>query len=271
MKRRPYGYTIIEVMMFLLVSSALLGSVMTVMSGKQESTRFTKSVESFERRLNDLSNDASTGYYPSAENFTCSYPAGGTVSFSPTGTLKGENGGNSTGTNAGCVFLGKAVQFRTDGDRSKYTVYTIVGSEQGKSLADVNLKPALLGVGNSGIKEDNQLPADLEITKIIGLTDNTDNTDTVSGISIISDFTETTGIEQKVTGNASRVTLFELRDDYLPNPGPPDPTKMKIANKGIMLCLQQGGFNGRKAALTFGAGGGRLSTEIKIDNIPECD
>lgn len=265
MKRMPYGYTIIEVMMFLLISSALLGSVMTMMSGKQERTRFTQSVESFERKLNDISNDASTGYYPSAEDFNCSYNSGNDISFSGTNNLKGENGG--IGTSTGCVFLGKAIEFQSGGTLSKYTVYTIVGSERGQSLDTAN--PKLLGEGIPGIKEENQLPADLEITKVISLTNSANN---VKGAAIISDFAQTSGIEKKITGNANRVTLYEVKDDFAANVGKSDVTKMSVADKGVMLCVQQGGIYGRKGAVTLGAGGGRLSTDIKIDNVPmECN
>lgn len=253
------GYTIIEVMMFLLVSSALLGSVMTMVSGRQERIRFTKSVEGFQLQLNDVLNDVATGYYPSAEDFKCvSSPIDNKLSFPI-------NSSSDLGTNAGCVFLGKAIEFKSDGIASNYKIYTIAGAKAGTDLA--TSKTELLGNSNPGIIQKEEIPADIEVVKIISLS----NPDPLSGVAILSDFSNTAALDEKVSGNGTRTVLYEVPAGFLSNAGKPS---MRQSSKGIVLCLQQAGLAGRKAAITLGADGGRLGADLKIDdsNLPtECN
>lgn len=258
MKRLPRGYTIIEVMMFLLVSSALLGSVMTMISGRQERTRFTTSVESFERKLNDIFNDVSTGFYPSAENISCRDTTSG-LSIQSSATKVDQ------GTNVGCVFLGKAVEFKTGGAPSNYTTYTIVASQSATGLNDAKVE--LLGAPkssggtlNPGIKDNGTILADIEVVKAVRTGDGNE----VSGVAIISDFSQTSVLDNKVSGNAARVSLYQIPNPFINNAGRPT---MAIADQGVTVCLQQG-TGGRKAAVLLGSNGGRLSTEIVIDNLP---
>ncbi len=252
------GYTIVEVMMFLLISSALLGSVMTVMSGKQERTRFTTSVESFERKVNDIANDVSTGFYPSAEDFSCtSSNINNNLNFGGAAE-QGTNGGDAT--KGGCLFLGKALEFGDGFSPSNYNTYTIVGSKNGTDLATA--KTQLLGTGGApGVVDKDKILADIEVKKVVSLEDSTRN---VKGVAIISDFSQTSVLDNKVNGNATRTTLFEILDPFLANAGKPSP-QMHVANKGVAICLQQAA-GGRKAAIILGADGGRLSTETRIDN-----
>lgn len=262
MKRMPNGgYTIIEVMIFLLISSALLGSTTIMLSGRQERTRFTNGVENFDQKFKDILNDVSTGFYPSNESFTCKLtgPVGSEViAFPPLG------GPAELGTNTGCLFLGRATQL-TPG--TNYDTYTVVGSQKGTSLA--NAKATLLGAGgNPGVISSNKLDADLQIVKTVSLTDSSRQ---VLGIAMISEFSQTAAVTNKVTGNAANITLYEILapGTFLANAGKDDPA-MKPADNGVLVCLQQGGVsgNGRKAAIIIGGNGQQLSTETKIDEWP---
>lgn len=262
MKRPQSGYTIIEVMIFLLVSAALLGSVITLISGRTERTRFTQSVENMERRLQDLLNDVSTGYYPTTGNFACEAGSAGIV-FTPNRQVE-------QGSNRDCIFLGKALSFSS----SSYDAYTMVGLRNSgdirttgmkniESLQDAKVR--LLGAGgNPGIVDKFDILADVEVKKVVSLADKSRN---LSGIALVSDFSQTSALTNAVSGNAARVSLFEVEGDFQANAGSPG---MKPANGGVMLCLQQGGLFGRKAAIKIGADGGRqLGTEVLIDQWPE--
>lgn len=125
MKRKlaSSGYTIVEVLIVLAVSGALLVSVMALISGQQEKTEFTAALRDFESRLQDIMNDVSTGTYPESIN-RCSVTTSGP-----------ENSGvpsTGQGTSDQCVFVGKAMQLSPSSsgegsDMGKFNLYTMVG------------------------------------------------------------------------------------------------------------------------------------------------
>lgn len=264
------GYTIIEVMIFLVVSTALLSSVMALVNGKQERTRFTQTANAFEQDIRDILNDVSTGYYPSAGNsdFECQSTISGSgysVNFSRVGTASVEQGAN-----VGCVFLGKAIRLGAP-NRTDYQTYTMVAARNAAGLEEADTK--LLGLlGNPGLVDNDVIPADVEIVDVISKTDSTRN---VSGIALVSEFSQVSQLNNAVTGNAAKVTLYEVLDNFDSNAGrapAPGISGMEVAEQGLIICLQQSGSGGRKAALVLGAGGQQLTTEVKIDSeVPmEC-
>ncbi len=264
MKRMPNGgYTIIETMIFLLISSALLGSVTLMLSGRQERIRFTNSVNSFDQALKDTLNDVSTGFYPTNENFKCRVtgPVGSESITFPVGAA-------AAGTNNGCLFLGRATQLDPG---TNFDTFTVVGAQIAGNLAGpqnlASAKAVLLDAnGNPGIRASNKLEADLQIVKAVSLTD---SSRTVKGLAMISQFSQVSSVDNKVIGNAGNITLYEVLDDFFANAGKPSP-KMETADRGIMICLQQGGAggNGRKAAIIIGGNDQQLTTETKIDEWP---
>lgn len=125
MKRKlaSSGYTIVEVLIVLAVSGALLVSVMALISGQQAKTEFTAALRDFESRLQDIMNDVSTGTYPE--------PASQCLVGSEGPVATGESSAGQ-GTSQACLFVGKAMQFSPVGsgaanDAGKYNLFTIVG------------------------------------------------------------------------------------------------------------------------------------------------
>ncbi len=60
---RSTGYTIVETMIFLAVSSLMFISAMILINGRQSRAEFIQAVRVFEANLRDVANDVSTGYY----------------------------------------------------------------------------------------------------------------------------------------------------------------------------------------------------------------
>ncbi|HSX53222.1 MAG TPA: type II secretion system protein [Patescibacteria group bacterium] len=112
------AYTIIEVMIVLAVSVVLLASALSVVGSQSQRTQFTQGINDIRTQINDIINNVSTGYYSNSNNFTCS------------GTPTGPNiinGVNNQGTNGGCTFIGRAVQFKVNGDNRQFDIYNLVG------------------------------------------------------------------------------------------------------------------------------------------------
>jgi type II secretory pathway pseudopilin PulG len=122
----PRGYTIVEVMIFLAVTGALLVMALTVFSGQQGRTQFSAGSREMEARMQDLINDVSTGFYARTGDFKC-VQAAGQPQFSAAP--------NAQGTNEDCIFVGRIPHFDVAGAGEQYNVYTAAGVRQAGSGA----------------------------------------------------------------------------------------------------------------------------------------
>lgn len=125
--KRPQGYTILETMIFLAVTSALFVSVSLLVSGKQRNTEFNLAVRETQSKINDILNDASTGYYYNTNNFKCTVSGGAIQITSGTG---------AQGQNTDCVYMGKAIQFAPSGQPSQLVFYNIVAKREDSTGKD---------------------------------------------------------------------------------------------------------------------------------------
>lgn len=114
------GFTIVETLIVLAVTGALLFSVAVLMNGKQNKSQFTRGINDLQQQLQQIINETASGQYPDTGNFKCQngYPSYPSIS----------SGSQAQGTNAGCLFLGKAIQFGTN-DPSQIGIYTLVGNQ----------------------------------------------------------------------------------------------------------------------------------------------
>lgn len=127
---RSKGYTIIEVLVFLAVSGALMASALGLIGGQQRTTQFAQAVREFDSRIKDLINDVSTGFYPNTGDLQCVYDpdAGGTPG---SGIKIMDEGGTPQGANSDCIFIGRVVQFGVQGrGESSMRIYTVAGQRQ---------------------------------------------------------------------------------------------------------------------------------------------
>lgn len=155
------GFTVVEVMIVLAVSSLILLGAILVFSGKQTRTEFSQSVNQLQTEIQQTINDTSNGYYPTNNNFSCSQDRATGYPDIAQASNQGQ------GQNLGCIFLGKVMQFAV----SSYTdpninVYTIVGGQNqfsngavsSSSADDLSNSNAIILAAPAGI---NQYPAPL--------------------------------------------------------------------------------------------------------------
>lgn len=120
------GYTILETMIFLVVSAALFVSAMSLVNGRQGRTEFSTGVREFESLLQDISNDISDGY------FTNSATGGHLICQNVTASdlYLGLSVDDNQGANAGCIVIGKAIQFGPQGQsQDKFRLITLFGRQ----------------------------------------------------------------------------------------------------------------------------------------------
>ena len=224
------GYTIVEALIFLAVSGALLVSAGTVISGRQERTRFSQAIDDVSQNLQDVFNDASTGFYPSANNIICS------VTGTPGSTLTLGSNPSIQGTNQACIFAGKLIEFPTN--TTTYNIYTAVANRNATSLNTSIMK--LLGKNsNPGISETKINNIDLRTTKIVP--NPNPSGVTYPSIVVLSDFGNVTGTT--VSGNAGKLKLY----GYNQNISSGDVTTAQLVpitgNSTLVICLRQDGNN----------------------------
>jgi len=140
------GFTIVEVIIVLAVSSTLIMSGLLIFSGRRQSTEFRQASREIQSQIEDIINNVTVGYYAKTTDFSCSADSSGstpTLSTTPT----------QQGANLECVFLGRAVQFNKNWDY--YIIYNIVGRRTtggvfSRAVANmVEAKPILASISSS--------------------------------------------------------------------------------------------------------------------------
>lgn len=126
MKRaRSSGFTIVEVMIVLAVTGLLFLSAASLISGKVDQTEFDQSVRSAQQQVQDTINEVSSGSFPDSSNFSCSQNGSTIVVTMLTQSQQG--------TNNGCIFLGKVIQFGVGANQDQTVISTIAGAQKNSS------------------------------------------------------------------------------------------------------------------------------------------
>ena len=116
--KRIGGFTIIEVMVVLASTGALLIIAMTVIGGQVASTNFQTGTRSFATQLQNIANQVTSGQY-SVSNIDCSTSNAGPVSV----TIA--SGANNQGSINGCVFAGKNIYIDQYGSSGSIYVFPV--------------------------------------------------------------------------------------------------------------------------------------------------
>jgi prepilin-type N-terminal cleavage/methylation domain-containing protein len=129
------GFTIIEVMVVLAVSSLLVISAIILINGRQQRAEFTTGINSIRQQIQQIINETASGFFPNTGGFGCTAPSGQTVQFASASAVTG----GAQGSNIGCIFLGKGIQFglSNSGDETQIAVVPVVGRQYKAGVADV--------------------------------------------------------------------------------------------------------------------------------------
>lgn len=129
--RRPLGgYTLIEVMIFLAVSSAILAMSIVVVGGQEAHSEFRSSMADVNAKIQQLIDGVANGLTGTssaalAGDYDCSLDVSGHPQLTP----KSPSGGNARGANPECIFLGRAIAVNDQAkpDNDQINTYTILG------------------------------------------------------------------------------------------------------------------------------------------------
>lgn len=129
MPRGSRAFTIIEVLIVLAVTGLLFVSAAVLIAGRRQQTEFNQAIRQIQTQIQQVINDVSTGFYPDSGNFQCTPGPSGPVLTA---------GSTEQGTNSGCIFMGKAMQFDIfNTSPEQFSVYTVAGLQKTSSGAEV--------------------------------------------------------------------------------------------------------------------------------------
>lgn len=151
------GFTILETMIVLAVTSALFLVAASYISGQQSKTEFSQGVRDLDAKIQQTISEVNNGYYPGRSNATCVVNGVGRMDFGV--------GTTEQGANQGCLFIGKVIQFApsygTNATNTGYNVFTVAGlrldslGKPAASLDSTNPQPAF----------DNSSPHTIDFTE----------------------------------------------------------------------------------------------------------
>jgi type II secretory pathway pseudopilin PulG len=290
--RASKGYTILEAMLFITISSSMFVLAMISFSGRQQKVQFTQAVRELDAKIQDVINDVTTGYFPSDGSIQCTVDA--TQSRPRITNASTQNG---QGTNDSCVFVGKALQFfPEDGDDSTENQtllygYSLVGRRTAiaggspQNLEDakpVTTSPVAPN-GTNDVTEKSDLKFGLRVTRVATET----ATPVDSGvIAFLTRFTRTfsttefsegqTVSSALVPGTSESSTQYTAANSLntitdLATAIAPDTYVDTSSTVPIVVCLADNSLN-QRASITIG-GTGQASTRVDIDtyNKDICD
>jgi hypothetical protein len=182
MQRVSRGYTIVEVIIFLAISSALFIISSLFLSQSEGHNRFSQSMRDTQSKISDILNDIPTGFANGTSGTT------GISCMQVSGHPKFNPGGG--GTSADCIFLGKVIQFTdsnnppTAGQESTIYIYSVFGLRtttppgeterpvanliEASPVAAVNVAPYSGNAGSSGdLTENYTIPGGAKVKKIV--------------------------------------------------------------------------------------------------------
>ena len=270
---RQDGFTVIEVLIVLAVTAGLFVSAALMISGRQNQTAFDQGIRQIESQVQQIINEVSNGYFPDTD-FNCTAGATGPV------LTTSSSGGQ--GTKSGCIFVGKAIQFKIHGtDPEQFVIHTLAGLQKNSSGQETT---GLIQALPKSIAPSTTEPANPDITTVQKL----ENGLTTSGmwynngagdvpVGIVAFVITLPGYDAggtikagapyvqaiPVVGSALDTTVT-VGADALGNNNFHQPTiSPRDPSGGVSICFASGGTN-QSALITIGGESRPLAVNLRI-------
>ncbi len=288
--KKPQGYTIIEVMLFLVITATLFVSAMAVFQGRQGRTEFSQGIREVDSHLRTIINETVSGYYPSTPNFGCTATGGNA------GPSVSAVGGTEQGKKTDCIFLGKVVHFGTSGSDctpgstsncNQYSVYTVIGQRQftvsgakqevsslAQAVPTAVVKRTGDPVNQPDLTETSNIPNGLHVTRVRVVTSS--GTLDTSGIGFISSLASY-GAGGDLVSGSQNIDMIPVTNLPLGSDKDAAATRTRALTDAsrrpqrVVVCFE--GDDSKKAAITIGGSGRQLSTDVTFEgDVPaECN
>lgn len=261
------GYTILEVMIFLAITSVMFIYAVVAIGGRQKQIEYNQSVRDLESTIADVVNDVSAGYYPKSTTITCSVSGSGALARAVFSAGTTEQGGSSD-----CALVGKTLIFNaSDGPQDGFTLGTLAGikpplSQIARPTA-LEMKPRMVydltpGI-NANFNENKTLRYGLKVTKIFN---NDTPTKTYGLLALVSNFdasqaSQKNGLMQ-TTLFASTIPLARTMNEYVVEVESLSKPSIETPTNGVSICVS---YAGRLARIVVGERGDPTNVRSEMD------
>jgi type II secretory pathway pseudopilin PulG len=279
MRRPGGGYTILETLIVIAVSSAMFLTAVSAFGGRQEQVQFTQAVRDLESKLLDVINDVNTGFFEDPGEISCMN--GATENDRPVLSV---TGGSGQGSSEDCIFLGKTVHFDTTSAGShRLNIASVVGlrSSGGEHVSSLALANPVVIAG--GDLEENVstylLQWGLKITDTYQL-----SVPTIGGMGLFTSFSRNDGISSVDNSQSTRfasIPSTALTDSHAEfvseantiTDGSPLSGEQLIDLSGtnvITICVQSATDDDNKRAALIIEGGTNATVTVDFDKYDEA-
>jgi prepilin-type N-terminal cleavage/methylation domain-containing protein len=268
--RSQGGFTIVESLIVIAISGALLASAILLVAGQQRRVEFAQAAQDARSVIEQTIAQVSSGHYPDNGNFSCS-ATGANINFAVSATA-------GQGTNNRCIFLGRAIQFGNSGNRESYVIHTVAGYQDNDGSLAAAI-PELIpeaatfdaartvgklhnGINVVGMRYvDGVTSANISTVAFLQSLGEVDtNNNMLSGSQQIM----LVPVPSSGTVNTATVTTtVAAAQAQLRNNPPINP------DGGVQICLASGGTN-RWAQITIGSNGRSLSVTLDYKDTANC-
>lgn len=268
------GFTIVEVMIVLAITGILFFSATVLIGGRANKTQFQQSINDAVAQIRQTLNEVSTGYYANLGNFKCQ-------NISNALTLTSGSAGQ--GSNSGCIFLGKAMQFGVKNtDPQQYNTFAVAGLQLDSSGNEVttytDAKPAVIYPSTAQPNSPNDVTADsfqygLTVSKMYYNGNTANNIGAVAFLSTLGSYsgTDLQSGAQKIT--VVPVTGTSLNDTTanaanVINTNLVSSSAISLTN-GVQICFDSGSTN-QSGLVTIAGNGQQFSVTLSIKGNKGC-
>ncbi len=264
------GFTIVETLIVLAVTSLLFVSVALLINGRQNRTNFLVGVRSLQQQFQQIINETESGYYPNNGNFSCSV-AGPPLSIT--------SGTTPQGKNQDCIFAGKTIVVGGTNHTDNYSVYPLAGRRaingaDVKTPAEASITAIAKSTANSHapVVRDIPLPNNLTYKKA-RLANSPSWTTGAFPIALLSSFGNfqstagnTTGSQQLILSTYSTWSSGKSDADNINYEATRGAVQYPVASSGVEYCFNSGGTN-QSVIITISAG---LSVTADVKTGVDC-
>lgn len=280
------GFTVVETMIVLAVTGILFVSIMLLINGRAGKAQFADAVNTLQLSLQQTIGQVQSGYYPNS-GFTCTSAPGGVPQINPPAAP-----GNSTqGTNKGCIFVGKVVQFALDNTGSHDTtspdiaIYSLAGTQKLSTGGDVTtlaearpiaIAPSTTRPGTPSATEAQELRYGLAVQSMRYV--DSGSTVQIGAFAIVTSFQPTIPHGSELESGSQQINIVPLRPSQLGLTGQTmvDAINSRLGSSpvnpsgGVQICLKSGTTSNQWGIITVGGAAGAANVNLKIKQGGSC-
>jgi prepilin-type N-terminal cleavage/methylation domain-containing protein len=243
------GFTIVEVLVVLAVSTTIMVAAILSLNGKQSRVQFQQAINDTNSAVSETINNTASGFFPPAEDVSCVVLPLTYVHFTEADSAQG--------TNNECMSVGKVIHFT----RTSIVTYTVLGRRllNGKPVTSIqDAEPVIIDPGVT-VKAIGPAPVNLtrrydykwgmRATRVIN---NTTRAAVGTAIGYFNELDGTAGNSLTDGAKGLNATLLNVGIAALPNAIQTDldlrsslPAPFQFPDSGVTVCLNDGRNYGR--------------------------